>query len=387
MNSELHPTRRRGAPASRDIAGQLVEIRRLLAAWETASTLPEPPFVDLPACNGSAETFRQLYEPGELLARLEWAKRLAGDTKDVVVRHLKQAQSLGPLRRIALRPEPADIDSLERDFPHLRSVVDQVRRRIALAERSTPRSLRLPPMLLSGPPGSGKSAFAGRLAAALNSRVITIDMATLETPFSVVGLDVGYATGRTGVIWEALQDSSMAPVFILDELDKARQGVGDRDATSFLYSLLEPLTATRFVDAAIGLAIDTSRVTWIATCNDESQIHPAIRSRFKLVTVDLPTRQQMPAVIRSIHADLLRDSDWKNGFQHDLDEDVLRALVSLPPRAVWQALEEAYAACALAGRRQLVRSDIPMVTGEKARTRPMGFVHSLDDPHRTGEHS
>ena len=157
---------------------------------------------------------------------------------------------------------------------------------------------------------------------------------------------------------------------------KARQGVGDRDVTSFLYSLLEPLTATRFVDAAIGLAIDVSRVIWIATCNDDSQIHPAIRSRFKRVRVELPTRQQMPAVVRSIHAELLHGAEWRVGFEHDLDDEVLGALVSMSPRSVWQALEDAYATCALAGRRRLLRSDITTATHDMARTRPIGFIHN-----------
>jgi len=382
MFTELHSTRRRGAPALRDAAGQLIEIRRLLAKWECAASPLGYSFGDPPARDHGAEALRELYEPRELSARLDWAKRLAGDTKEIVISQLKQAHSLGPLRRVALRPDPADIDALEQNFPHLRSVVDQLRRRVALANRSTPQAFRLPPLLLSGPPGAGKTAFAGRLAAALKSRVINIDMASLETPFSIVGLDVGYATGRPGAVWEAMQHESMTPVIVLDELDKARQGVGDRDVTGFLYSLLEPLTATRFVDAAIGLAIDVSRVIWIATCNDASQIHPAIRSRFKLVAVDLPTRQQMPAVIRSIHAELLRGAEWRGGFEHDLDDDVLSELLSMPPRSVWHALEEAYATCALAGRRRLVPSDIPTVTRDTTRTRPIGFIHNDNDPYR-----
>jgi len=325
---------------------------------------------------------RQLFDPGDLVARIEWAKRLAGDTREVVLAQLRRAQILGPQRRVSLKPESEDLEKLARDFPHLISVVNVLRRRIALAERSSPPALRLPPLLLSGPPGTGKTAFAQRLAQTLQSRVIQIDMSTLETPFSIVGLDVGYATGRPGVIWDAMQHESMTPVIVLDELDKARQGVGDHDVTGFLYSLLEPLTATRFVDAAIGLAIDVSRVIWIATCNDASQIHSAIRSRFKLVAVDLPTRQQMPAVIRSIHAELLRGAEWRGGFEHDLDDDVLSELLSMPPRSVWHALEEAYATCALAGRRRLVPSDIPTVTRDTTRTRPIGFIHNDNDPYR-----
>jgi len=378
MFTELHPTRRRSAPASRDTAGQLTEIRRLLALWEITSTTDRPLAVNshLAKCGGDA--LCHLFDPADLIARIEWAKRLAGDTREVVLAQLRRAQILGPQRRVSLKPESEDIDKLARDFPHLVSVVNVLRRRIALAERSSPPALRLPPLLLSGPPGTGKTAFAQRLATALQSRVVQIDMANLETPFSIVGLDVGYATGRPGAVWDAMQHRSMTPVFVLDELDKARQGVGERDVTSFLYGLLEPITAKRFIDGAIGLPIDVSRAIWIATCNDDSPIHPAILSRFERVKVDYPTPSQMPAVIRSIHSELVQGADWRDGFDHELDDAVLGALIWIPPRAVWQALEEAYATCAMAGRRSLLRSDIPTASRHASAARPIGF-HQFDD--------
>ena len=374
MHTELHPIRRPNAPASRDLAQQLTEIRRLLSSWETAATRDQPFAAVSSAADRGADAMRQLFDPGDLVARIEWAKRLAGDTREVVLAQLRRAQILGPQRRVSLKPESEDIDKLARDFPHLISVVNVLRRRVALAERSSPPALRLPPLLLSGPPGTGKTAFAQRLAASLASRVIQIDMSALETPFSIVGLDVGYSTGRPGLIWEAMQHESMTPVIVLDELDKARQGVGDRDVPAFLYSLLEPVSAGRFVDGAIGLPIDVSRAIWIATCNDYTPIHPAILSRFTRVSVTYPTPVEMPAVIRSIHAELLRGADWRTGFEHTLNEDVMQALILLPPRAVWQALEEAYATCALGGRRSLLRSDIPAAARDTRSAHPMGFV-------------
>jgi len=364
------------------VAQQLTEIRRLLNSWEAAATRDQPFAAVSSLADRGADATRQLFDPGDLVARIEWAKRLAGDTREVVLAQLRRAQILGPQRRVSIKPTSVDIDALSRDFPHLASVVDVVRRRVALAERSSPPSLRLPPLLLSGPPGNGKTAFAQRLAAALQSRVIQIDMSTLETPFSIVGLDVGYATGRPGVVWEAMQHESMTPVVVLDELDKARQGVGERDVTSFLYSLLEPVSAKRFVDGAIGLPIDLSRAIWIATCNDHSLIHPAILSRFQQVRVDCPRPDQMPAVIRSIHAELIKGADWRDGFDHQLDEGVLTALVLMPPRLVWQSLEEAYATCALAGRRSLLPSDIPVAARDPRSARPIGFVRFNEERHR-----
>lgn len=57
---------------------------------------------------------------------------------------------------------------------------------------------RLPPLLLSGNPGCGKTALAKRIAALLAVPHAEIDMASVHTSFTVVGLDLGYATGARG---------------------------------------------------------------------------------------------------------------------------------------------------------------------------------------------
>jgi len=378
MHSELYPTRRRHSPSSKDVAGQLFEIRSFLSKFMAVEQELELPNAEAFRAGKTAVAVRQLYDPKDLSERLAWAKRLAGDTKDVVIGHLKLAQSLGHMRRVAMIPDVGALDALERDFPHLADVVSQVRRRVALASMSTSPVLRLPPLLLGGPPGTGKTAFAQRLAGLLKAKILNIDMANIQTAFTITGLDVGYATGKAGLIWEALQGESMAPVVILDELDKAEKTSGERDVTAFLYGLLEPVTSGRFIDGAIGLAIDASRVIWIATCNDADAIHPAILSRFTQVDVDYPSPQQMPSVIRSIQEELLRDAEWKDGFSHDLDEAVVEALACLQPRQVWQALEDAYSSAALAGRRTLLPCDIPEAKRHAPSHRSIGFIHSFN---------
>lgn len=37
----------------------------------------------------------------------------------------------------------------------------------------------------------------------------------------MLGLDVGYATGKTGRIWQSLMHESASLLWLLDELDKA----------------------------------------------------------------------------------------------------------------------------------------------------------------------
>jgi MoxR-like ATPase len=283
------------------------------------------------------------------------------------------------LRRVAAPPSVDAIDALERDFPHCSEVTALLRRRIALAHCCPSPKFRLPPLLLSGAPGCGKTALAKRIAALLAVPLAEIDMATVHTSFTVVGLDVGYATGRPGRLWEVLQNECMSPVVVLDELDKARSnGTGD-DVVGFLYGLLEPVTARRFTDAAVGLAMDASKISWIATCNDVRAIDAAILSRFTIIEVPLPTAKEMPAVIDSIHRDLMSTADWAAWFEQPLSNEVVTALAALSPRAVMGAIEDAYASAATAGRHVVIPADVSNSCSPR-RQRPIGFIHSNNSP-------
>ena len=381
MHSELHPVRRRGSATCRDTANQLNAVRRIVA--EVAADMPMPAVADIDppkACAPASELhYGRLYEPAELQDRLLWASGLVGETKQVVMANLKTAQRLGPLRRVAAPPSVDAIDALERDFPHCSEVTALLRRRIALAHCCPSPTLRLPPLLLSGAPGCGKTALAKRIAALLAVPLAEIDMATVHTSFTVVGLDVGYATGRPGRLWEVLQNECMSPVVVLDELDKARsEGTGD-DVVGFLYGLLEPVTARRFTDAAVGLAMDASKISWIATCNDVRAIDAAILSRFTRIEVPLPTAEEMRAVIDSIHRDLMSTADWAAWFEQPLSNEVVTALAALSPRAVMGAIEDAYASAATAGRHVVIAADVRSSRSPRWQ-RPIGFIHSNNSP-------
>lgn len=371
---ELHATRRHGAPASRDQAAQLQTIRALLTQIDAAHSPSQSDLVALEERTSGTGSLRQFFATADLDARMLWAENLAGDTRATVLAHLRRAQQLGPTRRVGAPPDMHAVEAIALDFPHCRAITELLARRIALAKCCPTPTLELPPILLVGEPGSGKTALAKRIAAMLTVPCVDVDMASLHASFSLVGLDAGYATGRPGKVWEALQGECMSPVVLLDELDKAQCTEMSQDAIGFLYSLLEPLSASRFSDAAIGMPVDASRITWIATCNDIAAVHPAILSRFTVVRIEYPTVAQMPDVIRSIHRELVRNVDWAAWFTPGVPTAVIDMLKRLPPRAARRALEDAYARAAEANRRDLEANDVRISIGDTPTKRRIGFI-------------
>lgn len=324
-----------------------------------------------PAGSRMPSDHRQLFDPKDLAARRVWAISLKGDANKAVQSHLDRAEQLGPTRRVAKAPRPEFFDSLLRDFPHFEAVTRQLQQGCALCRLGASQNLRLQPMLLAGDPGVGKTAYAQAVAKLLGVPFAKQEVGTLSAAFSLSGLDMGYESGKPGLLWDLLQDECMSPVVLLDELDKLGNDTQDSHLGP-LYGLLEPVSATRFADAAIGLPIDASWVSWLATCNDVGRIEPALRSRFRRFDIPMPSSRQMRPIVASIDQQLRLDHDWASAFDGPLPEAALERLCCLNPREARQALLNAYAAAAVEERRHLLARD---VSAHRAPPRPtMGFL-------------
>lgn len=193
MFTELHSRRRLGAPASRDTARQLTVIRSLLLTIAPTAKVETPPAVALESAGR-----RPLFTLEAMAARKAWARALPSDARKMVISHLNCAEMLGPMRTVARAPADAAIDAIAGDFPHAAPVIAWLKEHLALARCCPGQELSFPPMLLSGSPGTGKTALSVRLAAMMGTHHRAIDMSTLHTNFSVIGLDAGYSTARPG---------------------------------------------------------------------------------------------------------------------------------------------------------------------------------------------
>ena len=73
-----------------------------------------------------------------------------------------------------------EFQELRDQFPNFTEVLDFVWKRALLAGIVAGAEFRLPPLLLDGPPGCGKTAFAERLAQWLRVPIARVDMSSLN---------------------------------------------------------------------------------------------------------------------------------------------------------------------------------------------------------------
>jgi ATP-dependent Lon protease len=394
---ELGEHKRVRRPADRDLALQLVAVRALASKVPLITSAAPVRVVDTSGhernCvqtdrsvlgrdrgDGSPPAHAQpLYRVEELAERLATVRQHRQDAREGLVQALERAERTGPMRRLGMPGSSLAFEQLRNEYPHFAEVLDFVWKRVLLARSVDGAAFRLPPTLLNGPPGCGKTAFAERLATWLGVPIARLDMPSMNASFSITGLEGGFSTGKPGVLWEVLQGECLSPVLLLDELDKARALNADAGST-FLLSLLEPVTACRFQDRFVGLSIDASHVQWLATSNDLSAIDAPLRSRLRVFEVRQPKRDECVHVVRSVYRALRKREPWAGAFPADLPLAVLDALLDRTARESWQALEDACAAAVADGRRELRVDDIPA-----NRSRPkksIGFIPTND----TGEH-
>lgn len=379
---------RRHRRASRDVADRLTEVRRIHgeaqrlakakiqfrqanepATWELTDA---DPVEDLPV---PAQGTYPFFRVEDLDEQMTWAKGLSGDTKKMVMAQLEKAQKFGDRRSIAQAPEPSVLSQLARDFPNFDRVLKFIEQRLLLCRLGPSKLCRLPPILLAGPPGVGKTWFAKQLSKSLGGiPYAEADLSQSMPSFAIVGLDAGYDTGRPGLIWKTLQNPCMSPLILFDEIDKVKSD-GRHGGLDFLLGLLERSSATRFQDVAMRMAIDVSHVLWCATCNDVSTLDAPILSRFRVFHIEAPAKAQMRRVIESVNRDLLAGADWSPAFDAALPDEVIEALTDCTPRQIQQRLEDAYATAAAAQRCHLICMDVTAENGStKTNSLPMGFV-------------
>ncbi|APW39539.1 hypothetical protein RD110_21895 [Rhodoferax koreense] len=265
-----------------------------------------------------------------------------------------------PVERALSRPPTKDaLAGLAVRFPNFKVVVDFLLQRAALAWLTPQSPLLLPPMVLNGPPGIGKTAFATALAEVLAVPLLTLQLAHATASFDMSGLDAKYAGGGPGLLVRTVALGPVVdPLVLLDELDKVTPNRSS-DPLGPLYSLLEPSSAAVFRDDGIKLPLNLQHVRWICTTNEIELLNAAIRSRCQVFEIRRPSFEESCAIARQMYARLVQAHPWGRHFPSDLPDSVTTLLATNTPRELSRALQNALGTAVLAGRRHLVPADFP----------------------------
>jgi ATP-dependent Lon protease len=143
-----------------------------------------------------------------------------------------------------------------------------------------------------------------------------------STDSSAMGTSAQWSTVRESIPLQLIKRSRQASVcMIWDEVDKASSSRNNGSIVDALLPLLEPDQARRYRDLALEVAVDLSAVTHFATANDLDSVPPALRDRFRILTMPEPTLQHLGTLTRQIVDRIARERGIDARFFGDLAED------------------------------------------------------------------
>jgi hypothetical protein len=307
----------------RSLRGAVVALRRAIEetmecySWQTlVQRLSDTLLKTLPsrdkAKSGGATVEQQASDVAPQGPSAVVAPSLKVNVRDGRTDRLKPLASPLPL---AVMPTAGEVTrrlaALTNEAPNMAAVFGRARQDLALRRASGQLTLQLlRPVLIVGPPGTGKSRAAVRLAEVLCWPFASLEMSTADD----------HRIGGTGRTWsgshpawpvEAIADLRYAnPLLILDELGRGQAHAGGR-AEEALHGMIESHTASRFSDPVVG-TVDLSLCSWIATANPDAirKVPPSVLSRFRVIEIEALPMRSFGVVLDSVLDDLAR----RHGF-------------------------------------------------------------------------
>jgi ATP-dependent Lon protease len=307
--------------------------------------------------------FKDVYDVGEVEKALT---ELSPSASEALRTLYEKMMRLGGQR---FTVKPSALPAMERLFaelPNFTEVLEDIRKHLALCIDSND-SVELPPMLLLGEPGIGKTHFARKVAELLGTGFGFVPMSSLTAGWVLSGASSQWKNAKPGKVFDTFLNGDYAnPVIVVDEIDKA-SGDGQYDPLGALYELLEIETATRFVDEFVELPIDASGALWLATANDAARIPEPLLSRLAVYEIDAPDAEGATRIAGTIYRETRNSHDWGRPFPEALSSAALERLAGLPPREMRRAIHAAFGTAKIAGRSEIGPDDIQDPRGRKQR--------------------
>lgn len=222
-----------------------------------------------------------------------------------------------------------NINSIEKILNSTHFGLEKVKMRILeyICVKELTNSLKSPIICLVGPPGVGKTSLAYSVARALKRNFVKISVGGISDEAEIIGHRRTYIGAQEGRIINGIKKAkSSNPVFLIDEIDKMTKDIKG-DPASALLEVLDPSQNKEFCDNYIEEAYDLSKVMFILTANNYSDIPYALRDRLEVIELPSYTTIEKVNIVKNHMYSILLKEHGLNKNNITLGDDVIKYII------------------------------------------------------------
>ena len=194
----------------------------------------------------------------------------------------------------AVTPDNLSIEHAQVQLDHDHYGLHKVKERVTemIAVRALNPDIKGQIICLAGPPGVGKTSIGRSVAEALGRKFARISLGGVRDEAEIRGHRKTYLGAMPGRIVKALTYAkSVNPVLLLDEIDKMSNDYKG-DPSAAMLEVLDPEQNVEFTDHYVEIPLDLSRVLFIATANNISEIPAPLRDRMDIIELGSYTSEE-----------------------------------------------------------------------------------------------